>query len=443
MAQSAPAAAVSNIYNTPELRDKIVFTFLCLVIYRLGAHITAPGVDVVALTDFFANKGKGGLLGLYDLFVGGGLSHATVFALGIMPYISASIFFQIAGAVIPTVEKMQKDEEGRKKVTQWTRYATVILAAVQGWGFALFTSSLESAVLNPGMAFKLQMVLVLTTGAMFVMWLGEQITERGLGNGASLIIFFSIVERFWPGIFGTFGFIKTQAVGPFSLVVLGLVMVAVVAGTIAITMAARRVMIQIPQRTMARGRQREAAKNFIPLRVNAAGVMPIIFASSVIVVPGAIAQFSGSPIAAQWAEKIAPGTWLYYISQVILIVFFTYFYTSIIFNPIDISENLKKQGGFIPGVKPGQKTSEYIDHVVSRITFPGSLFLAFIALLPVFIADAISVPFRFGGTSLLIVVGVALDTLAQINQHLLLRKYDGFMKKGRVRFRGRTAGGAY
>jgi preprotein translocase subunit SecY len=443
MAQSAPAAAVSNIYNTPELRDKIVFTFICLVIYRLGAHITAPGVDVVALTDFFANKGKGGLLGLYDLFVGGGLSHATVFALGIMPYISASIFFQIAGAVIPTVEKMQKDEEGRKKVTEWTRWATVILAAVQGWGFALFTSSLENAVLNPGFGFKVQMVLVLTTGAIFVMWLGEQITERGLGNGASLIIFFSIVERFWPGIFGTFGFIKTQAVGPFSLVVLGLVMVGVVAGTIAITIAARRVMIQIPQRTMARGRQREAAKNFIPLRINAAGVMPIIFASSVIVVPGAIAQFSGSPIAAAWAEKIAPGTWLYYLSQAILIVFFTYFYTSIIFNPVDISENLKKQGGFIPGVKPGQKTAEYIDHVVSRITFPGSLFLTFIALLPVFIADAISVPFRFGGTSLLIVVGVALDTLAQINQHLLLRKYDGFMKKGRVRFRGRAAGGAY
>jgi len=443
MAQSAPAAAVSNIYNTPELRDKIVFTFICLVIYRLGAHITAPGVDVVALTDFFANKGKGGLLGLYDLFVGGGLSHATVFALGIMPYISASIFFQIAGAVIPTVEKMQKDEEGRKKVTEWTRWATVILAAVQGWGFALFTSSLENAVLNPGFGFKVQMVLVLTTGAIFVMWLGEQITERGLGNGASLIIFFSIVERFWPGIFGTFGFIKTQAVGPFSLVVLGLVMVGVVAGTIAITIAARRVMIQIPQRTMARGRQREAAKNFIPLRINAAGVMPIIFASSVIVVPGAIAQFSGSPIASAWAEKIAPGTWLYYLSQAILIVFFTYFYTSIIFNPVDISENLKKQGGFIPGVKPGQKTAEYIDHVVSRITFPGALFLTFIALLPVFIADAISVPFRFGGTSLLIVVGVALDTLAQINQHLLLRKYDGFMKKGRVRFRGRAAGGAY
>ena len=433
MAQSAPAAAVSNIYNTPELRDKIVFTLICLVIYRVGAHITAPGIDVVALTDFFANKGKGGLLGLYDLFVGGGLSHATVFELGIMPYISASIFMQIAGAVIPTVEKMQKDEEGRKRVTQWTRYVTVVLAVVQGWGFALFTSSLENAVLNPGFGFKVQMVLVLTTGAMFVMWLGEQITERGLGNGASLIIFFSIVERFWPGIISTLGFVKTQAVG--------IVMVGVVAGTIAVTMAARRVMIQIPQRTMSRGRQREAAKNFIPLRVNAAGVMPIIFASSVIVVPGAIAQFSGNENARVLSEYFQPGTVLYYALSAVLIVFFTYFYTSIIFNPVDISENLKKQGGFIPGVKPGGRTAEYIDHVVSRITFPGALFLTFIALLPVFIADMINVPFRFGGTSLLIVVGVALDTITQVNQHLLLRKYDGFMKKGRVRFRGRSSGG--
>src|SRR4051812_19249407 len=443
MAQSAPAAAVSNIYNTPELRDKIVFTLLCLVIYRLGAHVTAPGVDVVALTDFFANRGKGGVLGLYDLFVGGGLSKATVFALGIMPYISASIFMQIAGVVIPTVEKMQKDEEGRKKINQWTRYVTIALAVVQGWGFALFVSSLESAVVSPGFGFKLQMVLILTTGAMFVMWLGEQITERGLGNGASLIIFFSIVERFWPGIFSTFGFVKTQAVGPFSLIVLGIVMVGVVAATVAITLAARRVMIQIPQRTMARGRQREAAKNFIPLRVNSAGVMPIIFASSVIIAPGAVAQFSGNPTAQMIAEYMSPGSWLYYVLMAIFIIFFTYFYTAIIFNPVDISENLKKQGGFIPGVKPGAKTAEYIEHVVSRITFPGAIFLTFIALLPVWLADAVNVPFRFGGTSLLIVVGVALDTMAQVNQHLLLRKYDGFMKKGRVRFRGRQAGGAY
>ncbi|MCR4338438.1 MAG: preprotein translocase subunit SecY, partial [Gemmatimonadaceae bacterium] len=436
MAQPNAAAAVANIYRTPELWQKISFTFLCLLLYRVGAHITAPGVDVIALTDFFANRGGAGLLGLYDLFVGGGLSRATVFALGIMPYISASIFMQIAAAVVPTVEKLQKDEEGRKKVNQWTRYMTVGLAMVQGYGFALFTQSLENAVANPGFAFTVQMVLFLTTGAVFVMWLGEQITERGLGNGASLLIFFSIVERFWPGIFSTLRFVSTGVVGPFSLVVLGLIMIAVVAGTVAVTMAARRVMIQIPQRTMARGRMREATKNFIPLRVNASGVMPIIFAQSVIVVPGAFAQFSSNPTAQRISEMLSPGTWLYYILSVVLIVTFTYFYTAIIFNPVDLSENLKKQGGFIPGVKPGSKTADYIDHVMSRITFPGALFLAFIALLPVFLADMINVPFQFGGTSLLIVVGVALDTLAQMQQHLLLRKYDGFMKKGRVRFRG-------
>ncbi len=443
MAQPNAAAAVANIYRTPELWQKISFTFLCLLLYRVGAHITAPGVDVIALTDFFANRGGAGLLGLYDLFVGGGLSRATVFALGIMPYISASIFMQIAAAVVPSVEKLQKDEEGRKKVNQWTRYLTVALAIVQAYGFALFTQSLENAVQNPGFAFTVQMVLFLTTGAVFVMWLGEQITERGLGNGASLLIFFSIVERFWPGIFSTLRFVSTGVVGPFSLIVLAIIMIAVVAGTVAITMAARRVMIQIPQRTMARGRMREATKNFIPLRVNASGVMPIIFAQSVIVVPGAFAQFSPNPAAQRIAEMLAPGTFAYYVLSAVLIVTFTYFYTAIIFNPVDLSENLKKQGGFIPGVKPGSKTADYIDHVMSRITFPGALFLTFIALLPVFLADMINVPFQFGGTSLLIVVGVALDTLAQMQQHLLLRKYDGFMKKGRVRFRGRAPGGAF
>jgi preprotein translocase subunit SecY len=444
MAQANPAQALSNIRKTPELWDKITFTFLCLLIYRIGAHITVPDVDVVALTDFFQNqqgKGGAGLLGLYDLFVGGGLSRATVFALGIMPYISASIFIQIAGAVVPSVDKMQKDEDGRKKLTQWTRYLTVGLAIVQAWGFALFTESLQQAVLNPGLGFKMQMVLVLTTGAIFVMWLGEMITERGLGNGASLIIFFSIVERFWPGIFSTFNYVRTGAIGLFSLIVLGVMMVGVVAGVVAVTMAARRITFQIPQRTMARGRMREGGKNFIPLRINASGVMPIIFAQSVVVVPGAIAQFSGNAMLKDMADAIAPGTWLYFVIEAVLILFFTYFYTSIIFNPIDLAENLKKQGGFIPGVKPGAKTADHIDYVVSRITFPGALFLAIIALLPVAIAEAINVPFKFGGTSLLIVVGVALDTMAQMQQHLLLRKYDGFMKKGRVRFRGRTATG--
>jgi len=431
-------AAVGNIYRTPELWQKITFTFLCLAIYRLGSHVTAPGIDVTAMLDFFANQG-GGLLGLYDLFVGGNLSRSTIFALGIMPYISASIFMQIGAAVVPQLDKMQKDEEGRKKITQYTRYGTVALAVVQAYGYALFTSGVTGAVANPGTGFILQMVLFLTTGALFVMWLGEQITERGLGNGASLMIFFSIIERSWPSIFQMFSFVSTGAVSFFSLIGMTATMLAVVAGVVAMTLAARRIAIQIPQRTMARGRQREAAKNFIPLRINAAGVMPIIFAQSLIVVPGAVAQFSGNQSLAQFADLFAPGTGWYFLLSAVLIMFFTYFYTSIIFNPVDLAENLKKQGGFIPGIKPGSKTAEYIDQVVTRITLPGAMFLTFIALLPIWLADFFGVPFQFGGTSLLIVVGVALDTMAQMQQHLLLRKYDGFMKKGRVRFRGRGA----
>jgi preprotein translocase subunit SecY len=444
MAQSNPSTALANIYRTPELWQKIVFTFLCLLIYRTGAHVTAPGVDVQALTDYFTSQqGGGGLLGLYDLFVGGGLSRATVFALGIMPYISASIFTQIAGAVLPTVDKMQKDEEGRKKLNQWTRYITLGLAAVQAYGFALFTQSLPNAVARPGFGFIAQEIIVLTTGAMFVMWLGEQITERGIGNGASLLIFFSIIERFWPGILQTIRFVSTGAVAPLALVVLGVVMVGVVAGVVAITVAARRVMVQIPQRTMARGRMREATKNFIPLRINTAGVMPIIFAQSVIVAPGAFAQFSSWQWMRNVAEYFQPGTALYLVLMAILILLFTYFYTAIIFNPVDLAENLKKQGGFVPGVKPGVKTAEYIDRVVTRITLPGAIFLTIIALLPTIIGKLVNVPFQFGGTSLLIVVGVALDTMTQMQQHLLLRKYDGFMKKGRVRFRGRQASGGF
>jgi preprotein translocase subunit SecY len=281
------------------------------------------------------------------------------------------------------------------------------------------------------------MAFFLTVGAIFVMWLGEQITERGIGNGASLMIFFSIVERIWPGIMASFSFVSTGAVGAFSLLVLIIMMVDVVGSVVAVTMAARRVLIQIPQRTMARGRQREASRSFIPLRINSSGVMPIVFAQSVIVMPGAFAQFMGNSKARDFADMLAPGTTIYYILSAILIMFFTYFYTSIIFNPIDLAENLKKQGGFIPGVKPGAKTAEYIDDVVSKITLPGALFLTAVALLPIWISKAINVPFNFGGTSLLIVVGVALDTIQQLNQHLLLRKYDGFMKKGRVRFRGR------
>ena len=444
MAQANPAEALKNVVGTPELWNKIKFTFLCLVLYRIGCWITAPGIDTAAVRANFEQFGQGDLLGLYNLFSGGALSRATVFALGIMPYISASIFTQIGAAIIPTLEKMNKDEEGRKKVNQYTRYLTVVLAALQALGFAQYFVGIPGAVVGGAtFAYNIQMVLFLTTGAVFVMWLGEQITEKGLGNGASLMIFFSIVQGVVPSITTTFDYLGTGVIELWMLLFLLLILAAVVVSVVLITLGARRILIQIPQRTMARGRMREASKNFIPLRIIAAGVMPIIFAQSVLIVPGAIAQFSTNPTARAIADRFQPGQPLYYLVSFVLIVAFTYFYTSIIFNPIDVAENLKKQGAFIPGVKPGAKTAEYIETVMERITLPGALFLAAIALLPVYVATQASIPFEFGGTSLLIVVGVAIDTISQVNQHLLLRKYDGFMKKGRVRFRGRQQGGPF
>jgi preprotein translocase subunit SecY len=430
------APRIPNLFKIPELKEKILFTLLCLLLYRIGAHITVPGVDVNALTQFFSRQ-SGTLFGIYDMFVGGGLSRATVMALGIMPYISASIFWQLMGAVFPAVEKAQREEEGRKKITQWTRYLTVALAAGQAWGVAVFVENLQGAVASPGWGFRITTAFVLTVGAIFVMWLGEQITERGLGNGMSLLIFFSIVEGGWPAIGKTMEYIRTGAVDIPRLIVLGIIMLVVVWVTVAITVAARRIPIQIPRKVMGRGRIREGQKSFIPLRINSAGVMPIVFAQSIIIVPGTLAQFSNVQQLKDMAEYFQPGSWVYYVLYGVLIVFFTYFYTAIIFNPVDLSENLKKQGGFIPGVKPGSRTAEYIDHVLSRVTLPGAIFLTAIAVLPIIIFDAFNVPFRFGGTALLIVVGVALDTVQQMQQHMILRQYDGFMKEGRVKFRGR------
>jgi len=427
---------IPNLFAVPELKEKLLFTLLCLAIYRAGAHIATPGVDVQVLADFIRNQGAGTFFGMYDMFVGGGLSRATVLALGIMPYISASIMFQLGGAVFPYIEKLQKEEEGRKKITQWTRYATVILAAFQAYGFAIFAEQ-QGAVLQPGMGFRIVTMITLTTGAIFIMWLGERITERGIGNGMSLMIFFSIMEGFLPGTFLTLQMINVRAISVQGLIVLLIVMLAVVAGVIAVTVAARRIPIQIPRKVMGRGRIREGQKTFIPIRINSAGVMPIIFAQAIIVVPGTIATFSNLPALRAMSEMFQPGSTVYYVSYALLIIFFTYFYTSIIFNPLDIAENLKKQGGFIPGVKPGAATADYIDTVLTRVTLPGSMFLTAIALLPFFVFQWFNVPFFFGGTALLIVVGVALDTWIQIQQHLHLRHYDDFMKQGRVKFRGR------
>jgi len=434
------APKIPNLFKVPELKDKILFTLLALLVYRIGAHIATPGVNVQALADY-AQRSQGTLFSLYDLFAGGGLSRAAVFALGIMPYISASIVFQLAGPVFPIIEKMQRDEEGRKKLTQWTRYLTVLLCLFQSYGYSLFIQSqIPGAVTMNPFGFRLLTMLTLTAGGVFIMWLGEQITERGIGNGMSLLIFFSIVERIWPETLKTIETVTTPGSDltiPKLLVVLGM-MVLVVGATVAVTVAARRIPIQIPRKVMGRGRIREGQKTFIPLRINSSGVMPIIFAQSLIIVPGTLAQFSNIQWLKDFSTYFNYTSIAYLLTLAVLIVFFAYFYTSIIFNPVDLAENLKKQGGFIPGVKPGAATADYIDEVLSRITLPGAIFLTFVAVLPIIIGNVLNMPFGFGGTALLIVVGVALDTVQQVQQYLLLRHYDGFMKEGRVKFRGRT-----
>jgi preprotein translocase subunit SecY len=420
----------------PELLRKLKFTLLALLIYRVGAHIAAPGVNVQALADYIRNSGAAGFFGLYDT-LGGGLSRATVFALGIMPYISASIIFQLAGGIVPSVGKMQKDEEGRKRITQWTRYATVAIALGQAWTYALFTESIPGAVPAAGWGSRLLIVLTLTAGAIFVMWLGEQITERGIGNGMSLLITWSILEGLWPGTLQLIQFVRSGVVSPVGAVLFLAVLVGSVAAVVAMTIAARRIPIQIPRKVMGRGRVREGQKTFIPIRLITAGVMPIIFAQTIIIVPGTLASFTQNATMQEIAGFFNPGEWAYSVLFTLMIIVFTYFYTSIIFNSVDIAENLKKQGGFIPGVKPGAATADYIDGVLARVTLPGAIFLALISLIPMVVSQEVGVQAQFGGTSVLIVVGVLLDTFAQIQQHQMLRKYDSFMKVGRVKFRGR------
>jgi preprotein translocase subunit SecY len=433
------ANPIPNLFRVPELKEKILFTLFILLIYRVGAHITVPGVDVGILRQQFGAL-SGGILGIYDMFVGGGLSRATILALGIMPYISASIMFQLLAAVFPTVEKLQKEgEDGRQKLTQWTRYTTVILSVVQGFSYAAFLNS-TGAVRDPGFIFNLTTTVTLTVGAIFVMWLGEQITEHGIGNGMSLLIFFSIIEGFPAAVGRTWESFTAGQITIFALVGLVVVLVAITAAVVAMTMGARKIPVQIPRKVVGRGRIREGQKSFGPLRVNSAGVMPIIFAQSFIVVPGTIAQLAGQTggFLDVIAQIFQPGP-VYYVTYGLLIVFFTYFYTAIIFNPVDLAENLKKQGAFIPGVKPGARTAEYIDRVLTRVTLPGSVYLALVALVPFWIFSLFNIQtFFFGGTGLLIVVGVGLDTVQQAQQHLLLRHYDGFMKKGRVKMRGRS-----
>ena len=429
---------IAKLWRSPEVREKLTFTVFILLIYRIGSHITVPGLNMAVLQEQFGQL-EGTLFGVYDMFVGGGLSRATIFALGIMPYISASIMFQLLAAVFPTVEKLQKEgEEGRKKLTQWTRYVTVVLSVLQGFGYAQFLTAMPGAVNVPGFGFTFTTVITLTVGAVFVMWLGEQITDRGVGNGMSLLIFFSIIQGFPAEIAQIWELYRIDEIGIFSLFAFVGTVIGVTAAVVAMTMAARKIPVQIPRKVVGRGRIREGQKSFVPLRVNSAGVMPIIFAQSFIIVPGTLATFSSIGWLNSMSDIFQPNNWIYYTTYGLLILFFTYFYTAIIFNPVDLAENLKKQGAFVPGVKPGARTAEYIDRVLTRITLPGSIYLAIVALLPFWIFDIFGITtFIFGGTSLLIVVGVGLDTVQQIQQLLLVRHYDGFMKKGRVKMRGR------
>ena len=430
---------LQNIFAIPELKKRILFTAGLLAVYRLGGHIPTPGVDAGALKSYFAAN-QGTLFGLYDMFVGGALERATVFALGIMPYISASIILQLFGAVIPYFEKLQKEgEEGRKKINQYTRYGTVALAAIQGLGIAIFLQNLNAGGLavvpNPGVGFLFLTIVTLTSGTIFVMWLGEQITDRGIGNGISLIITVGIIADYPNYILNTLRAFTAGQFNIFQLIILTAVMLAVVVLVVLMTLGVRKIPVQYAKRVVGR-KMYGGQTTHIPLRVNTAGVMPIIFAQSIIAFPGTVAAlFPGNEVMQTISSAFSPGNLIYLTIYALMIIFFTYFYTAIVLNPVDLADNMRKYGGFIPGIRPGKKTSEYIDRILTRITLPGAIFLAFIAVLPDVMIRKFNVPFYFGGTGLLIVVGVVLDTLTQIESHLLMRHYEGFMKKGKLRSR--------
>ncbi len=437
-----------NIFKIQELRQRVLFTIGMLIIVRLGSFITLPGVDAALLANLLKTQSgqSTGLFGLYDLFVGGAFSKAAIFSLGIMPYITSSIILQLLGAVIPYFQKLQKEggEEGRKKINQYTRYGTVVIAALQGWGVSVRLQNLTTSVGNSvvpivppevqGFFFAVSLMIILAATTMFMMWIGEQITERGIGNGISLIIFIGIVARFPQATYAEF----TSGRNIIIEIIIIIAMVFIVAGVVMVTQGTRRIPVQYAKRVIGR-KVYGGVTQYIPMRVNTAGVMPIIFAQSIMFVPETILMFFPN---SEFIGSIAPyfryDSFVYAFVYGLMIVFFTYFYTAIAFNPKDVSDTMKKQGGFIPGIRPGTHTSEFIDNILTKITLPGSIFLAIIAILPTFMMKLnISTEFAhfFGGTSLLIVVGVALDTLQQIESHLLMRHYDGFMKSGKIRGR--------
>jgi preprotein translocase subunit SecY len=434
-----------NIFKIHELRQRILYTIALLIIVRLGSHITLPGIDSHLLASAMANSTSNNLFGLYDLFVGGAFKNAALFALGIMPYISASIILQLAGAVVPYIQKLQREgEEGRKKITQWTRYGTVIICAFQAWGVTIHLNSIyhNNLPIVPeavrGFAWTLSAITFLVAGTMFMMWMGEQITEKGIGNGISLIIFIGIIDRFPYAILDEYSLISSGQRNIILEIVIIALMGLIIAGVVLVTQGTRRIPVQYAKRVVGR-KVYGGVTQYIPLRVNTAGVMPIIFAQSIMFIPSTMFSFfPNNEFIGTVAQYFSYQSVSYSIIYALMIIFFTYFYTAIAFNPQDVAENMKKQGGFIPGIRPGKQTSEFIDNILTKITLPGSVFLAIIAILPAFVSGfGVSGRFAsfFGGTSLLIVVGVALDSLQQIESHLLMRHYDGFMKSGKLKGR--------
>jgi preprotein translocase subunit SecY len=430
---------LSNIFKIPELKHRILVTLGLLAIYRIGAHIPTPGIDGVALAEFF-RQAQGTLLGFFDMFAGGALLRMTIFALGIMPYISASIIIQLLTVVIPHLERLSKEgEAGRRKIIRYTRYGTVFLAAFQSFGISIGLEQMTSpggAAIVPmgGWGFRMMTVISLTAGTAFIMWLGEQITERGIGNGISLIIFAGIVARMPMATGKTFTLLKTGEISAFLMVFVVILMVASVAFIIFMERGQRKIPVQYAKRVVGR-KMYGGQSTHLPLKVNTAGVIPPIFASSILMFPATIAGFIKNPIMEAIANTFAPGRALYTVLYVGLIIFFCYFYTAIQFNPIDVADNLKKYGGFIPGIRPGRRTSEYIDRVLSRITFGGAIYLSMVCVMPEILYRIFNIPFYFGGTGLLIVIGVALDTVTQVETHLVTRHYEGFLKKGRIKGR--------
>ncbi|MEE8319767.1 MAG: preprotein translocase subunit SecY [bacterium] len=429
----------SNIFKIPELKHRILVTLGLLAVYRIGAHIPTPGIDGVALAEFFS-QAAGTLLGFFDMFAGGALLRMTIFALGIMPYISASIIIQLLTVVIPHLERLSKEgEAGRRKIIRYTRYGTVVLAAFQSFGISIGLEQMTSpggAAIVPmgGWGFRMMTVISLTAGTAFIMWLGEQITERGIGNGISLIIFAGIVARMPMATGKTFTLLKTGEISAFLMVFVIILMVASVAFIIFMERGQRKIPVQYAKRVVGR-KMYGGQSTHLPLKVNTSGVIPPIFASSILMFPATIAGFIKNPIMEAIANTFAPGRALYTVLYVGLIIFFCYFYTAIQFNPIDVADNLKKYGGFIPGIRPGRRTSEYIDRVLSRITFGGAIYLSMVCVMPEILYRIFNVPFYFGGTGLLIVIGVALDTVTQVETHLVTRHYEGFLKKGRIKGR--------